>query len=243
MILRLKLSSLYFLSLFLSLSLFYSLNLEAKIFPKKFNSEYSLYYEENFIGQVLVDFRQKNNQYRIKALTKVDGIMKLVGNREISSKGQISSNGFKPEIFNLKNKKRPKKNVLAVFDYQKKEVQINYKDKNFKHLLTNKNLDLITYLYQFNFESLNKKNYIFKVIDGKHNRIYLYNKIRQDSIATDIGILEADVYEGKIKEKKNSEHYLWMLREPYRIPLKIEIKTDIGININQILLKTNLILN
>ena len=127
-------------------------------------------------------------------------------------------------------------------NYKKNEVQITYKDKRYKHLLVNKNLDLITYLYQFNFESLNKKNYIFKIIDGKNRRTYLYKKIRQDSIKTGIGILEADVYEGKIKGKKNSKHSLWMLRKPYRLPLMIEIKTDIGINLRQILLKTNLVL-
>lgn len=238
MILRLKLFSFYFLFL----SLFYSFHLEAKTFPKSFNSEYSLYHEENFIGQVVVDYKEKNNQYQIKALTKVEGIMKLIGNREISSKGIISSIGFQPKIFNLKNIKKPKKNVSAIFNYKKNEVQITYKDKRYKHLLVNKNLDLITYLYQFNFESLNKKNYIFKIIDGKNRRTYLYNKIRQDSIKTGIGILEADVYEGKIKGKKNSKHSLWMLRKPYRLPLMIEIKTDIGINLRQILLKTNLVL-
>jgi hypothetical protein len=60
-------------------------------------------------------------------------------------------------------------------------------------------------------------------------------------MTTGYGILEADVYEGEIEGKSNSIHHIWILREPYRIPLKIEIKTDIGINIEQILVKTNLL--
>jgi len=44
----------------------------------------------------------------------------------------------------------------------------------------------------------------------------------------------------KIIEKKNSEHMLWILRKPYRFPIKIELKTKIGININQVLVETNL---
>ena len=88
---------------------------------------------------------------------------------------------------------------------------------------------------------LSKKKYIFEVVDGKKSRTYLYNKVRSELVKTSAGSLEADVYEGQIKGKSNSIHYIWVLREPYRIPLKIEIKTDIGINIEQILVKTNLL--
>jgi hypothetical protein len=102
---------------------------------------------------------------------------------------------------------------------------------------------VLTYLYQFNFESLNKKIYIFEIVDGKKSRTYLYKKIRQEFIETGVGNLEADVYEGEIKGKNNSKHFLWILRKPYRVPLKIKIKTDIGIDISQVLVKTNLIID
>ena len=213
----------------------------AKLFPNNFHSEYQLLQQSNNLGRVIVDFNQKNNQYEIKAITKAEGILKLLGNREVISRGQLSIDRFSPEIFELKNKKKPKKNILAEFNSKDKQVKITYKQETKNIVLKEKHFDVLTYLYQFNFESLSKKNYIFEVIDGKKSRTYLYNKVRSELMTTGYGILEADVYEGEIEGKSNSIHHIWILREPYRIPLKIEIKTDIGINIEQILLKTNLL--
>ena len=219
----------------------YPFNINAKLFPKNFHSEYQLLQESSNLGKVIVDFKQKNNKYEIKATTKAEGILKLLGDREVISKGQLSIDGFSPKIFELKNKKKPKKNILAVFDAKYRQVKLTYKQETKSIALKEKHSDVLTYLYQFNFEPLSKKKYIFEVINGKKSRTYLYNKVRSEFISTIYGSLEADVYEGEIKEKSNSTHYLWILREPYRIPLKIEIKTDIGINIEQILVKTNLL--
>ena len=219
----------------------YSFSVGAKIFPKNFHSEYQLLQKSNNLGRVIVDFNQKNNQYEIKAITKAEGILKLLGDREVVSKGELSIDGFSPQIFELKNKKKPKKNILAVFDSKGKQVKLTYKQETKNIALKEKHFDLLTYLYQFNFESLSKKNYIFEVIDGKKSRTYLYNKVRSELMKTNSGSLEVDVYKGEIKGKSNSIHHIWVLREPYRIPLKIEIKTDIGINIEQILVKTNLL--
>jgi len=218
-----------------------SFSVGAKLFPKNFHSEYQLLQKSNNLGRVIVDFNQKNNQYEIKAITKAEGILKLLGDREVVSKGQLSIDGFSPQIFELKNKKKPKKNILAIFDSKDKQVKLTYKQETKNILLEEKHFDVLTYLYQFNFESLSKKKYIFEVVDGKKSRTYLYNKVRSELVKTSAGSLEADVYEGQIKGKSNSIHYIWVLREPYRIPLKIEIKTDIGINIEQILVKTNLL--
>ena len=219
----------------------YSFSAGAKLFPKKFHSEYQLLQKSNNLGRVIVDFNQKNNQYKIKAITKAEGILKLLGDREVISQGQLNIDGFSPQFFELKNKKKPKKNILAVFDSKNKQVKLTYKQETKNIILKEKHFDVLTYLYQFNFESLSKKEYIFEVIDGKKSRTYSYNKVRSESLITSSGRLEADVYEGVIKGKNNSIHYVWILREPYRIPLKIEIKTDIGINIEQILVKTNLL--
>ena len=218
-----------------------SFSVGAKLFPKNFHSEYQLLQKNNNLGRVVVDFNQKKNQYEIKAITKAEGILKLLGDREVISKGKLSIDGFSPLIFKLKNKKKPKKNILTVFDSKNKQVKLTYKQQTKNIELKDNHFDVLTYLYQFNFESLSKKNYIFEVVDGKKSRTYLYNKVRSELMTTNAGSLEADVYEGEIKGKSNSIHYIWVLREPYRIPLKIEIKTDIGINIEQILVKTNLL--
>lgn len=236
-----KLSLKLFSQLYILIILLFTYDLEAKLFPKNFHNEYQLLQNEKSLGKVVVDFSQNNNQYKIKATTKAEGIMKLLGNREVISTGQISSDGFMPMKFQLNNKKNPKKNITAIFNSKYKQVQIKYKQEIKNYVLKKQHFDVLTYLYQFNFESLNKEKYIYEVVDGKKSRIYSYNKVKSELIETGVGKLEADVYKGQIQGKNNSKHYIWILKKPYRIPLRVEIKTDIGININQILVNTNLI--
>ena len=115
---RLKLSN-YLYIVIISLCTFH---VEAKSFPKNFHSEYQLYQEESFLGEVIVDFRQKNNKYEINALTRAEGIMKLLGNREIISKGQLSSNGFTPKKFELRNEKKPKRKKIILTIIKNKRI-------------------------------------------------------------------------------------------------------------------------
>ena len=104
-----KLSLKLFSQLYILIILLFTYDLEAKLFPKNFHNEYQLLQNKKSLGKVVVDFSQNNNQYKIKATTKAEGIMKLLGNREVISTGQISSDGFMPMKFQLNNKKNPKK--------------------------------------------------------------------------------------------------------------------------------------
>ena len=49
---------------------------------------------------------------------------------------------------------KPKKNILAIFDSKDKQVKLTYKQETKNILLEEKHFDVLTYLYQFNFESL-----------------------------------------------------------------------------------------
>ena len=109
-----------------------SFSVGAKLFPKNFHSEYQLLQKSNNLGRVIVDFNQKNNQYEIKAITKAEGILKLLGDREVVSKGQLSIDGFSPQIFELKNKKKPKERV------KKKTNTLNANNSHFWHQARNK---------------------------------------------------------------------------------------------------------
>ena len=76
-----------------------SFSIEAKLFPKNFHSEYQLLQKSNNLGRVIVDFNKNNNKYEIKAITKSEGILRLIGDRGVISKGKLSIEGFSPQIF------------------------------------------------------------------------------------------------------------------------------------------------
>ena len=101
-------------------------------------------------------------------------------------------------------------------------------------------MDLAIYLYQFNFEKRNQKEYSFTVLEGKKIRDYGYKKIRDEIIEVNNKRIVAELYEGKILSKENSKHYVWISKGKYRVPLKLELMTNLGVTIKQKIVKTNL---
>jgi len=51
-----------------------------------------------------------------------------------------------------------------------------------------------------------------------------------------------ELYEGIVPLVKNSEHFIWLSKENYRIPIKIRFKLKGGLMIDQKIKKTNLVL-
>ena len=232
---KLKLNRLFLLFIF-----FTNLVSAAQNFPDQFYMEYELTQSNNFVGTMTIKYESKNKNYAFKAVTKGQGILRLLGNRELYSKGVIDNKGFYPKKFELKNIKKPKKNITAIFQHTSKKIKIKYKGETSFMDLKPKALDLGIYLYQFNFEKKNKDKYSFNVLEGKKVREYEYNKIRDEIIVVNNKDKATELYEGRIITKKNSTHYVWISKGKYRVPLKLSMGTDFGLTINQRIVKTNL---
>ncbi len=232
---RLKSTRFLFLLIF-----FTNLISAAQNFPDKFYMEYELKQTNKFIGNINIKYESKNKNYSLKATTEAHGILRLMGNRELYSEGIINNSGFIPKIFKLNNIKKPKKNIVAIFQPSPKKIKIKYKGQTSLLELKPKNLDLAIYLYQFNFEKRNQKEYSFTVLEGKKIRDYGYKKIRDEIIEVNNKRIVAELYEGKILSKENSKHYVWISKGKYRVPLKLELMTNLGVTIKQKIVKTNL---
>ena len=232
---KLKLNRLFLLFIF-----FTNLVSAAQNFPDQFYMEYELTQSSNFVGTMTIKYESKNKNYAFKAVTKGQGILRLLGNRELYSNGVINNKGFYPKKFELKNIKKPKKNIIAIFQNTSKKIKIKYKGETSFIDLKPKALDLGIYLYQFNFEKKNKDKYSFRVLEGKKIREYEYNKIRDEVILVNNKDKATELYEGRIITKENSTHYVWISKGKYRVPLKLSFSTDFGFTVNQRIVKTNL---
>ncbi|MDG2252720.1 MAG: DUF3108 domain-containing protein [Methylophilaceae bacterium] len=232
---RLKLTRFLFFFIF-----FTNLISAAQSFPEQFYMEYELTQANKFIGNITIQYVSKNKDYSLNAITEGQGILRLLGNRELYSAGRINNIGFIPKIFRLKNIKKPKKNIVAIFQPSSKKIEINYKDQTSFLDLKPRNLDLAVYLYQFNFEKRNQPEYNFTVLDGKKIRDYRYTKIRDEIIEVKNKPILTELYEGKIVSKENSKHYVWISKGKYRIPLKLKLMTTFGVTIEQRMVKTSL---
>jgi len=225
---------------FLLFIVFTNLVSAAQNFPDQFYMEYELTQSSKFIGTMTIKYENKNKNYSFKAVTEGQGILRLLGNRELYSEGIINNKGFHPKKFELKNIKKPKKDITAIFQPSSKKIEVKYKGETSFLDLQPKALDFAIYLYQFNFEKKNQDNYNFNVLEGKNVREYEYKKIRNEIINFNNKDRVTEMYEGRIVTKEKSKHYVWISKGEYRVPLKLSVGTDFGVTINQTIVRTNL---
>ena len=125
MSIKLKLHNLFILSI-----LTLSLNALAKDFPEKFSMVYDLNQTSSKLGKVDVAYSQSKNNYKLNVLVKGQGILSLMGDRKLISEGEIKNHRFYPLKFEHRNSKRPKKNIISEFFYDKKLIKSIYKGRN-----------------------------------------------------------------------------------------------------------------
>ena len=232
---KLKLTKLLFLFI-----LFTNLVNAAQTFPDHFYMKYELTQSSKFVGTMTVEYISKKNNYSLKAVTKGQGILRLLGDRVLYSKGTINNKGFSPKRFEVKNIKKPKKDIIAIFQPSLKKIEIKYKGEKSLVKMKPKNLDLAIYLYQFNFEKKNQKKYNFSILEGKKIREYEYKRIKDEMIEFNNKAIATVLYEGRIINKENSGHHVWISKGEYRVPLKLRLGTNFGLTINQKIVETNL---
>jgi hypothetical protein len=226
-----------YLGIFLVLT---STNLFAKEFPATFDIKYQLTHTTKNVGEVGITFAQSKGTYTFEVSTYAAGILRLLGDRKLVSKGEVGKNGFKPTSFEFINVKKPNKNIKSEFSYDTKLITTYYNDKVLSGEFPAGTLDLAIYLFQFNFIKSKNSVYSFKILEGKKVRIYRYKKLKQEDVKVNKKIIKADLYEGNIEGRDNSTHYVWFSKKNYRVPIKLKIQTDFGLLIEQTLVNTSL---
>src|SRR6056300_613194 len=186
-----------FIKLFLIFILAASLNVYSQTFPTNFFIDYEIKQLDQEGGILKVVFTQDKNLYSLTAYSETIGILKLFGDRQITSDGLISKNGFKHFYFSHKNIKKTEEN--------------------------------------------NKKKYQFNVVEGKKMRIYEYEFIKDQVLTIDEQLIDSKIFEGKVNKDDRTKHYVWISKNPYRIPLKIKVTTDLGLLLDLKINKTNLV--
>jgi len=196
-------------------------------------------------GEINLKFKSKSKSkskiYNINIQLLTKKFLKLYGDKTLKSEGLISKKGLLFETFQVKDLKKPKKNILVVFDRKKDNLKVDYKKQTTEKKFVGNLLDIPTLFLQFHFEE-SKPKYTFDFIEGKKIRRVEYKKIKDEKITIDGNIELTELYERVVPLVKNSEHFIWLSKENYRIPIKIRFKLKGGLMIDQKIKKTNLVL-
>ena len=241
----------YKLSKYLLVLLLFSQGLFAfKKLPENFYIDYELFQfiklrnievEKTQIssGEIKLQYMKKNKQYDLNVLLKTKKFLKFFGDKDIQSIGLVSNEGLLFNSFVVNDLKKPKKNISVTYDRKNDKLKINYKKKLTEKKYVDNLLDIPTLILQFHFEKT-KPKYSFDFLEGKKIRNIKYKKIMDESIRINGRNFSTELYEGEITSVKNSNHFVWLSKGDYRIPIKIRLKMKGGLMIDQNLKKTNL---
>ncbi|ABE48477.1 DUF3108 domain-containing protein [Methylobacillus flagellatus] len=179
-------------------------------------------------------YRQEGSRYRIESVTKGIGVYALFGERRLTSEGEVTAQGLKPEHFELHQGDNEKRSLYTDFDWANNLLKMKVKGKLNSVPLVAGAQDISSFVYQFMFVAPSGSELILPVTTGKKLRTYHYHIDAKDELM--------EVGAGKFKVMHLSEAVqdedgkeLWLAVEHHHLPVKLRMIDDKGSKIEQVL--------
>jgi len=208
--------------------------------PKHIELSYTVSRNGDDFGTVKEAYVQKGDEYEVVSTTKGKGIYALLGERVLTSKGQVTASGLIPSEFKLKRGDNERKSLAASFDWKKQKLNMLVKGKTRTADLDKGTLDLASYAYQFMFTPPTGKQVTVALTTGKRLKQYVYNIVATDeTVKTPAGDYKTvHLVSAKVDGKKKKE--LWLAGTQSYIPVKYVVVDKHGDKIEQSLTKISI---
>lgn len=198
----------------------------------------TLTYEARRNGQLFANvtetFTQDQGRYRIESVTKGVGIYALLGERRMLSEGTVTAAGLRPLHFESHQGDSAKRALFADFDWASNVLNMKVKGKPVSTALQPGAQDLGSMVYQFMFVQPQGDLFKLPVTTGKKLKLYEYRVTGRD--------IPLEVPAGRyrtihLQEARTDEDSkeLWLGVESYFLPVKLEMRDEKGVVIEQIL--------
>lgn len=217
----------------------------SKELPNILELKYELTQNGESLGTVIEKFMiDEVGNYRIESTTKGIGLYALFGDRVLISEGKISFEGLKPKRFEVHQGSNASKNAIVDFDWDNQILITRYKGSETKENIENKTQDLISYLYQFNYENFGEPMIEFVAATGKKYKKYQF-RVVDKKVELSLGNVNFETTSiQSIAEKDGKpETQIWLNNKLYRLPIRIRYQEKNGSTLEQNLVQANIDLN
>ena len=217
----------------------------SKELPNILELKYELTQNGEPLGTVIEKFMiDEAGNYRIESTTKGIGLYALFGDRVLISEGRISFEGLKPKRFEVHQGSNASKNAIVDFDWDNQILITRYKGSETKENIENKTQDLISYLYQFNYENFGEPMIEFVAATGKKYKKYQF-RVVDKKVELSLGNVNFETTSiQSIAEKDGKpETQIWLNNKLYRLPIRILYQEKNGSTLEQNLVQANIDLN
>ena len=226
------------------LFLFHTLSFSKEL-PTNLELKYELTQNGELLGTVFEKFvTDETGRYHIESATKGIGLYALFGDRVLISEGIITPEGLKPKHFEVHQGNNASKDAIVDFDWDNQILITRYKGSETKESIENKTQDLISYLYQFNYENFEEPTIEFVAATGKKYKKYQFRITDKKALLSlgDINFETTSIQSLAEKDGK-PETQLWLNNKLYKLPVRIRYQEKNGSTLEQNLIQANIDLN
>ena len=204
--------------------------------PKRISATYVVTKNGDPFANVYEQFTVTKNTYTVESVTKGIGVYALLGERKLTSTGEITAQGLKPSHFELHQGNQKKKSLFTDFDWAKKSLVMTIKGEQETAELKPGTQDLASYPYQFMFVRASLKNTItVPLTTGKKLKQYSY-KVSPDIKTIDcVGVQYKTLYLTPSDHEGTETKDLWLATEQNYVPARILVIDEDGHKLEQTL--------
>jgi hypothetical protein len=197
-----------------------SANLSAA--PKQLTLKYDLLQQGVTIGSVKDQLTVTGNKYQIDSLAEGKGIYKLMGERTLSSQGDVAQNTLRPAHFESRQSKHPDKALISDFDWGKKVLNMQVKGEQETEKLEKGTQDLLSILYCWMWQPPKGKQVKLLINNGKklspHTFVVSEEKAPLETEAGTFNVIKLEDSEG--------EKTLYLAKDKAYLPVKLVVQDD-----------------
>jgi hypothetical protein len=203
--------------------------------PKSVKATYNGYINGIHVGVITEQFEVEGGSYRLVSDTKTIGLATVLNRSPTHylSKGQVTSSGLRPTLFEGRRQSGEAADLAALFDWGQGQVTLRHKGKMEAVPLPPGTQDRLSAMYQLLFLPLERQRYVeFPMTNGRKLDRYRYQVTPDVEIETPIGRLKT-LHLVKQREGNESAAELWLAIEHQRFPVKLLIVQKNGMRFEQ----------
>jgi Protein of unknown function (DUF3108) len=205
--------------------------------PESIKATYTGYINGIQVGVITEHFEREGGAYRVVSESKTMGIVALLNRNPTYylSKGQVTSAGLRPSLFEGRRNPAEAAELAALFDWARGQITLRHKGKTQEVALPAGTQDRLSAMYQLLFLPLERQRFVeFPMTNGRKLDRYRYQITPDAEVETPLGRLKA-LHLVKQREGDESAAELWLSTEHQRFPVKLVIVEKNGMRIEQLI--------
>jgi hypothetical protein len=190
--------------------------------PKQLTLKYDLLQQGITIGTIKDQLSVTGNRYQIASLAEGKGIYKLMGERTLSSQGQVVANTLRPTRFESRQSKHPDKALISEFDWAKKVLNMQIKGEQETGALVKGTQDLLSVMYCWMWQPPTAKQVNLSVVNGKKLTPHRFVVTEETTpLQTEAGTFKVV----KLTDT-DGEKTLYLAKDKGYLPVKLVVQDD-----------------